>query len=238
MNTTIEVSYVLPCLNEEKTLLLCINECKNTLEKHGIAGEIIVADNSSTDASLAIAEQAGVEIVRVPEKGYGRTLVAGIARARGTYIFIADSDMSYDFSLMTDFLAVMKDSGCDLVIGCRLPWKKGRIEKGAMPFLNKYFGNPFLSSIGRLLFGVPVSDFNCGARMILKSSFKNITFKQPGMEFASEMLVKAHVSGLRIKEIPITLRNDLRGKPSHLRPFRDGFRNLFFMLSYRFSRSE
>ena len=202
-------------------------------QRQEINGENTVADNGSTDSSVHIAEEAGVCVVRIPERGYGNALMGGIRSARGKYVFMADSDMSYDFFSMENFLNKMKEEDCDIVIGCRLPWKGGIIDKDAMPLLNKYLGNPFLSGFAKLLFRLEINDFHCGSRMVRRESFMKLNLSKTGMEFASEMLVKAHVAGLKISEIPVTLRNDMRDRRPHLKPFRDGFRHLYFLIEYR-----
>ncbi|MCL4809752.1 MAG: glycosyltransferase family 2 protein [Thermoanaerobaculia bacterium] len=222
------VSVVLPCLNEAETLERCVRRAVDSLAAAGLAGEVIVADNGSTDGSQKIAERAGARVVPVPEKGYGAALLGGIASARGKYVVMGDADDSYDFGEVPAFVAKLEE-GHDLVMGSRF---RGRIEPGAMPFLHRWLGNPVLSFLGRLFFRVPVSDFHCGIRGFRKEAFETIGLKTTGMEFASEMVVKASLFGLRIGEIPVTLRKDGRSRPPHLRTWRDGWRHLRFLLVY------
>lgn len=222
------VSVVLPCLNEAETLERCVRRAVDTLAAAGLAGEVIVADNGSTDGSREIAARAGARVVPVPEKGYGAALLGGIAAAEGKYVVMGDADDSYDFGEVPAFVAKLEE-GHDLVMGSRF---RGRIEPGAMPFLHRWLGNPALSFLGRLFFRVPVSDFHCGIRGFRKEAFETIGLKTTGMEFASEMVVKASLFGLRIGEVPVTLRKDGRSRPPHLRTWRDGWRHLRFLLVY------
>jgi glycosyltransferase involved in cell wall biosynthesis len=223
-----ELSILMPCLNEAETLGSCIKAAQGFLAKNHIAGEIIIADNASTDGSQEIARDCQVRLVNAPIRGYGAALLAGIAEARGQYIVMGDADESYDFSDIGLFLARLRE-GYDLVMGNRF---KGGIEPGAMPFLNKYVGNPILSSIGRLLFGSPCKDFHCGLRGFSTEAVRRLDLRTTGMEFASEMVVKATLSEQRITEVPTRLRKDGRSRPPHLHRWRDGWRHLRFLLMY------
>lgn len=222
------LTIVLPCLNEAETLGSCIAEAFQALRDAMIDGEVVVADNGSTDRSHAIAEQLGARVVPVEGKGYGRALQAGIAAARGRYILMGDADGSYDFSHAGRFVAKLAE-GFDLVMGNRFA---GGIEPGAMPWKNRHIGNPLLSGIGRLFFRCPVRDFHCGLRAFSKAAYERLELRTGGMEFASEMVIKATLLGLRMTEIPTVLRRDGRNRPPHLRPWRDGWRHLRFMLLF------
>ena len=227
--TAVEFSIVMPCLNEAETLEACIVKARRALDKHQIAGEIIVADNGSTDESIAVATRLGARVVFVGTKGYGSALMGGIAAARGKYVIMGDADDSYDFSDLDAFILKLRD-GYDLVMGNRFA---GGIKPGAMPFLNRYFGNPVLSAIGRLLFRrSAVRDFHCGLRGFNRDAVLTMNLRTTGMEFASEMIVKAALCGMRIAEVPTTLSPDGRGRPPHLRRWRDGWRHLRFLLLY------
>ena len=218
------VSVVMPCLNEEETLGTCIQKAQNTLEELGIQGEIVIADNGSTDASVAIAERLGARIVHQPLRGYGAAYLAGIAAAEGQYIVMGDSDDTYDFTDLERFITPLRD-GCDFVIGNRL---KGEILPGAMPKLHRYLGNPVLTGILNLLFRSGVSDAHCGMRSFTREAYQQMELQTTGMEFASEMVIKAIKTDLKIKEIPITYYP--RKGESKLNSFRDGWRHLRFML--------
>ncbi len=222
------VSVVMPCLNEAETLGRCIAAARTALEAAGIPGEVIVADNGSTDGSPEIASRAGARVVRVAERGYGAALIGGIAAARGRHVVMGDADDSYDFGAVPAFVRKLEE-GNDLIIGSRF---RGRIEPGAMPPLHRWLGNPILSLLGRLFFRAPVSDFHCGIRAFRRDAIQRLDLKTTGMEFASEMVVKASLFGLRIAEIPVTLRRDGRSRPPHLRTWRDGWRHLRFLLVY------
>jgi glycosyltransferase involved in cell wall biosynthesis len=224
----IELSIIMPCLNESETLATCINKAQKYLELHHVAGEIIIADNGSSDGSQAIATANGARVVHIPEKGYGSALMGGIAAAKGTYIIMGDADDSYDFSDLSRFLEKLRE-GYELVMGNRF---RGGIEKGAMPPLHRYLGNPVLTGLGRLFFGGPIKDFHCGLRGFCKQSIINLNLHASGMEFASEMVVKATLNKLKITEIPTTLSPDGRSRPPHLRSWRDGWRHLRFLLIY------
>jgi glycosyltransferase involved in cell wall biosynthesis len=224
----VEISIVMPCLNEAETLKICIMKAQQSLREHNIAGEIIVADNGSQDGSQALAASMGVRIVHVQAKGYGNALMGGIAATRGKYVIIGDADDSYDFTSLGPFIKKLRE-GYDLVMGNRF---KGGIKPGAMPFLHKYLGNPVLTGIGRLLFGSPCGDFHCGLRGFNKAAIMRLSLRTTGMEFASEMVVKATLYKLRIAEVPTTLSPDGRSRPPHLRSWRDGWRHLRFLLLY------
>ncbi len=222
------VSVVMPCLNEAETLEKCIATARLALEAAGMPGEIVVADNGSTDGSPEIAARAGARVVRVQEKGYGSALIGGIAAARGRHVVMGDADDSYDFGAVPAFVRKLEE-GNDLVLGSRF---RGRIEPGAMPALHRWFGNPVLSFLGRLFFRVPASDIYCGIRAFRRTAVERLDLKTTGMEYAVEMIVKASLFGLKIAEIPATLRPDGRSRPPHLRTWRDGWRTLRFFLIY------
>jgi len=221
----------MPCLNEAETLAGCITEAWSAITESGLTGEVLVADNGSTDGSIAIAENAGARVIHVSEKGYGNALSAGIQAAYGRYVLMGDADGSYDFTELPGFLEKLHE-GADIVIGCRFPRCGGRILPGAMPWKHRWIGNPILSFLGRLFFSSSVDDFHCGLRAFRRDAMVELGLKTTGMEFASEMVVKASLSGLRIAQIPITLRKDGRSRPPHLRSWRDGWRHLRFMLLY------
>jgi glycosyltransferase involved in cell wall biosynthesis len=218
----------MPCLNEAKTLRACIGKAKAFLERANIDGEIIVADNGSTDGSRDIAIASGARIVDIATRGYGSALLGGIRAARGRFVIMGDSDNSYDFSALDDFVAKLRE-GFHLVMGNRF---RGGIGRGAMPALHRYLGNPVLSAVGRLFFGSPCGDFHCGLRGFERRAILNLNLHAPGMEFASEMVVRATIHGLKIAEVPTTLSPDGRGGPSHLRSWRDGWRHLRFLLLF------
>ena len=223
-----EVSAVMPCLNEERTLATCIRKAQACFARMGVVGEVVVADNGSTDRSIEIASSLGARVVRQPIAGYGAALSAGITAARGTYVVLADSDDSYDWEGMAPFVDALR-SGCELVVGNRF---LGGIEPGAMPPLHRYFGNPVLSWLARAVHKVPVGDFHCGMRALRRDVWEKLQVRTPGMEFATELIVNASQIGLRIGEVPTTLKKDGRDRPPHLRSFRDGWRHLRFILSY------
>ncbi len=224
----LELTLLMPCLNEAETLGACVDEAVRSLREQGIAGEVVVADNGSTDGSQEIATRAGARVVAVIEKGYGHALRGGIAAARGRVILMGDSDGSYDFTHAGRFLAKIRE-GWDIVMGNRFA---GGIQPGAMPWKNRYIGNPILSGIGRLFFRCPVRDFHCGLRAFTKDAYHRLDLRTGGMEFASEMVIKATLFKFRVTEIPTTLRPDGRSRPPHLRPWRDGWRHLRFMLLF------
>jgi hypothetical protein len=222
-----ELSVVMPCLNEERTLAACIRKAQLFLKENGIAGEVIVADNGSTDGSIEIAQNLKARVVIVSLPGYGAALAAGIEAAKGKYVVMGDSDESYDFSALLPFIEKLR-AGYDLVMGNRF---KGHIAPGAMPLTHRYFGNPFLTAIGRLFFSCKeCGDFYCGLRGFRKEAVQQLKLQSRGMEFALEMVVKARMHDLRITEVPITLSPDGRGRPSHLRWYKDGWRSLRFYL--------
>ncbi|MGH9655927.1 MAG: glycosyltransferase family 2 protein [Candidatus Acidiferrales bacterium] len=227
-NAAIDISVVLPCLNEAETLEGCVRKARAAIESSGLSGEVIVADNGSTDGSQALALAAGARVVDVPIRGYGAALMAGIDSARGTYVLMADADGSYDFSHLPRFVEALR-SGGELVMGNRF---KGGIYPGAMPFLHRRLGNPLLSFIGRVFFKAPVRDFHCGIRAFSKSAIKSLRLTAPGMEFASEMVIRASLTGLRISEVPTTLSPDGRSRAPHLRTWHDGWRHLRLLLLY------
>ena len=225
---TLELSVVMPCLNEARTLGTCIRKAQTTMERMGIRGEVIVADNGSTDGSQSIAESLGARVVPIRERGYGSALRGGIASARGQFVIMGDSDDSYDFTQLDDFVTKLRE-GYDLVMGNRF---HGGIRPGAMPFLHRFVGNPVLSGLGQLFFGCPVSDFQCGLRGFRKDAIDKLELHTTGMEFSTEMVVKATLFKLKIAEIPTTLVPDGRGRAPHLRTWRDGWRYLRFLLLY------
>jgi glycosyltransferase involved in cell wall biosynthesis len=223
-----ELSIVMPCLNEAETLGICITKAQCFLEKNSINGEIIIADNGSTDSSVSIAKRLNARIVKVDKKGYGNALKGGIEAAYGPYIIMADADDSYDFEALMPFLIKLRE-GYELVIGNRF---KGGIKKDAMPFLHKYLGNPVLSFLGRLFFNINIGDFHCGLRGFPKEAFYAMNLKTEGMEFASEMIVKSKLNGLKITEVPIILYPDGRNRKPHLKTWPDGWRHLRFLTLY------
>lgn len=223
-----ELTILMPCLNETNTLGICINKAKHFLEENNIDGEILIADNGSTDGSQKIARDLGAIVVDVPVKGYGSALIAGCDAANGKYVIMGDSDDSYDFLNLMPFVEKLRE-GYDLVMGNRF---KGGIEKGAMPLLHKYLGNPVLSFIGRLLYRSDIGDFHCGLRGYNKESIQKLDLHTTGMEYASEMVVKATLHKLKICEVPTTLKKDGRDRPPHLRSWSDGWRHLTFLLMH------
>lgn len=222
-----ELSILMPCLNEAETLRTCIVKAQEWAKMSGTRAEIIVADNGSTDGSQEIAFAAGARVVNVSSRGYGSALLEGAKGARSNFIIMGDSDDSYDFSKLDLFLGELR-AGSQLVMGNRFA---GGIEAGAMPWKNKHIGNPVLSWIGRVLFGISVRDFHCGLRGFTKEAFVKMDLRTTGMEFASEMVIKAQLLGLTITEVPTTLSKDGRSRPPHLKPWRDGWRHLRFMFS-------
>ncbi|MCT2586685.1 glycosyltransferase family 2 protein [Actinophytocola gossypii] len=223
-----ELSIVMPCLNEAETLATCIEKAQGYLDRSGVVGEVVIADNGSTDGSQEIARKLGARVVNVTAKGYGSALMGGIRAARGTYVIMGDADDSYDFANLDPFVAELR-KGAELVMGNRF---KGGIEPDAMPPLHKYLGNPVLSAVGKLFFKAPVGDFHCGLRGFRREAIMRIGLHTTGMEFASEVVVKSCMSGLRISEVPTTLKKDGRSRPPHLRSWRDGWRHLRFLLIY------
>jgi len=231
MSQPVELTILMPCLNEAETIARCIEKAKIGIARAGVPGEILIADNGSTDGSQAIAEKLGARVVAVKEKGYGNALRGGIAAARGKYVLMGDADDSYDFSEADRFVKKFQE-GYDLVMGCRLPIGGGTILPGAMPWKNRWLGNPVLSFIGRLFFKCPAHDFHAGLRAFTKDALEKMELQTTGMEFASEMVIKATLKKFRIAEVPITLHKDGRSRPPHLKPWRDGWRHLRFMLIY------
>jgi glycosyltransferase involved in cell wall biosynthesis len=223
-----ELTILMPCLNEAATVGRCIAKARAFLEQAGLQGEIVVADNGSTDGSPEIASRAGARVINVTERGYGAALAGGIAAARGRYVIMGDADDSYDFGELQPFVDKLRD-GYRLVMGNRFD---GGIGRGAMPWLHRYVGNPVLSFIGRLLFRAPVRDFHCGLRGFERAAVQSLALRTKGMEFASELVVKAALAGWRIAEVPTTLRPDGRDRPPHLRSWRDGWRHLSFLLLF------
>jgi glycosyltransferase involved in cell wall biosynthesis len=227
-----ELSVVMPCLNEADTLGTCIEKAQRAMAEHRIDGEVIVADNGSTDGSQDIAESLGARVIPVTARGYGNALRSGIAAARGRYILMGDADDSYDFQELPAFVAKLRE-GNDLVQGCRLERGGGRVLPGAMPFLHRRWGNPMFSALARSWFQAPVSDIYCGLRAFTKRHYETLGQRCTGMEFATEMIIKSSLQSARIAEVPITLHPDGRkAHPPHLRTFRDGWRTLRFFLIY------
>ena len=224
----VEVSVVIPCLNEANSLGYCVDKAVRAFRKRGLSGEVVVADNGSTDGSIHVAEEHGARVVHVEERGYGAALRAGIAAARGPFIIMGDADDSYDFSDVPRFVEKLRE-GYDVVMGNRF---RGGIQPGAMPRLHKYFGNPGLTALLNVLFHVGIGDSYCGMRGFTRALYDRLDVRSSGMEFALEMIIKSAQIGARITEIPIVLWPDKRGRPPHLRSFRDGWRSLRFMLLY------
>ncbi len=223
-----ELTILMPCLNEAGTLPACIRKALTFLRTHGIDGEVLIADNGSTDGSADVATACGARVVSVVRKGYGAALMGGIAQARGRYVIMGDADDSYDFSRLSDFVERLR-AGDELVVGNRFT---GGIAPGAMPALHRYLGNPVLSFVGRRLFTSSIGDFHCGLRGFHRDAILRLGLQTSGMEFASEMIVKAAIFGLKISEVPTTLSPDGRDRPPHLRSWRDGWRHLRFLLAF------
>lgn len=221
-----ELTILMPCLNEAETLGVCVKKAQGFLASHEVEGEVLIADNGSEDGSQQIANDLGARVIHVEERGYGNALIAGIDAARGRYVIMGDADDSYDFTCLGPFLDELRKDA-DLVMGNRFA---GGIEKGAMPLLNRYLGNPVLSFVGRLFFGSGIGDFHCGLRGFDRQAIRGLGLNSGGMEFASEMVVKATLQGLRIEEVPTTLSPDGRSRSPHLRRWRDGWRHLRFLL--------
>lgn len=230
MNVTsqIELSIVMPCLNEAETLAVCIIKARSYLTRSGVVGEIVIADNGSTDGSQQIARDLGARVIEIEEKGYGSALIGGIEASLGTYVIMGDADDSYDFANLDGFVERLR-AGDELVMGNRF---MGGIEPGAMPPLHKYLGNPVLSSIGRFLFRSPIRDFHCGLRGFNRESINELHLQTTGMEFASEMVVKSTLEGRRVSEVATTLKKDGRSRAPHLRSWRDGWRHLRFLMIF------
>ena len=224
----IELTILMPCLNEAETLATCIRRAQSALNLHGIQGEVVIADNGSTDGSQQIALSLGARVVNITEKGYGNALRGGIEASRGRFIIMGDSDDSYDFSAIQPFVERLRE-GFDLVMGNRLA---GVIEPGAMPWKHRWIGNPALTAVGRLFFRAAAGDFHCGLRGFSAEAYRQMDLRTTGMEFASEMVIKSTLQGMRITEVPIVLHKDGRSRPPHLRSWRDGWRHLRFMLLF------
>lgn len=233
MGYEFDLSVVIPCLNEEETVETCIKKCIDSFEKLGINGEVVISDNGSVDGTTKLSENLGARVEICEEKGYGSALRYGFSKAKGKYVLMGDGDNSYDFRLIPDYYKAMVESDdCDMVIGTRL---KGIIHKGAMPFLHRYLGNPVLTFILNLLFGTRISDSQCGMRMFKKESLERLNLVTTGMEFASELLVKAAWAKFRIVEIPIEFFKDGRSRKPYLRTWRDGWRHLTFLIISKLS---
>jgi glycosyltransferase involved in cell wall biosynthesis len=224
----VEVSIVMPCLNEAETLATCIQQAQQAIDKEGLAAEIIVADNGSTDGSQVIARELGVRVVPIATKGYGSALIGGINAARGRFVIMGDADDSYDFTAIAPLIDKLRE-GYDLVVGNRF---RGGIASGAMPWSHRWVGNPVLTFISRVFFHTPVGDAHCGLRGFRKDAYENMRLRATGMEFASEMVIKASLKRMRIAEVPVRLRPDGRTRPPHLHTWRDGWRHLRFMLLF------
>jgi glycosyltransferase involved in cell wall biosynthesis len=224
----LDLTILMPCLNEAETLAICIRQSLAAIRDSNVTGEVLIADNGSTDGSQQIATAEGARVVDVPARGYGAALIAGIEAARGEYILMADADASYHFEHLPRFLPKLNE-GYDLVMGNRFA---GSIEPGAMPPLHRFLGNPVLSAAGRIFFSIPVRDFHCGLRAFRRDAILKLDLRATGMEFASEMVVKSSLAGLRLTEVPTTLSPDGRSRPPHLRSWRDGWRHLRFLLLY------
>jgi glycosyltransferase involved in cell wall biosynthesis len=224
----LELTILMPCLNEAETIAVCIGKAQGFLRKAAISGEVLIADNGSTDGSQQIATELGARVVPVSQKGYGAALLGGIAAARGRYVVMGDADDSYDFGELDAFLSRLR-GGAELVMGNRF---RGGIEAGAMPALHRYLGNPVLSYLGRLFFRIDLGDFHCGLRGFNTASIRGLNLRTTGMEFASEMVVRSALAGLRTEEVPTTLKPDGRSRPPHLKTWRDGWRHLKFLLMY------
>jgi glycosyltransferase involved in cell wall biosynthesis len=223
-----ELTILMPCLNEAETLAVCIDKAQGYLKRSGVDGEVLIADNGSTDGSQAIAREHGARVVDIAEKGYGSALIGGIQAATGEFVIMGDADDSYDFTSLDGFVERLR-AGDELVMGNRF---RGGIEPGAMPPLHKYLGNPVLSFIGRALFRSPIKDFHCGLRGFRRQSMLDLHLQTSGMEFASEMVVKSTLGGLQVSEVPTTLKKDGRSRPPHLRSWRDGWRHLRFLMIF------
>jgi len=224
----VEVSIVMPCLDEVETLATCVSMARQAIEKGGYSAEIIVADNGSSDGSQLVARELGVRVVDVHKKGYGSALIAGIDAANGRFVVMGDADASYDFAAIAPLIAKLRD-GYDLVVGNRFI---GGIQPGAMPWSHQWFGNPVLTRISRIFFHAPVGDTHCGLRAFTKDAYGRMRLRATGMEFASEMVIKASLKGMRITEVPVVLHPDGRSRPPHLRTWSDGWRHLRFMLLF------
>lgn len=224
----LELTILMPCLNEAETISICVAKAKSFLDRAGIVGEVLIADNGSSDGSVALAQRNGARVIAVAERGYGAALRAGVAAARGRFVVMGDADDSYDFTGLDPFIAKLR-AGSDLVMGNRFT---GGIAPGAMPFLHRYLGNPVLSFIGRVFFRAKIGDFHCGLRGFRRDAILGLDLRTSGMELASEMVVRAAVVNLNIAEVPTTLAVDGRSRPPHLRTWHDGWRHLRFLLMF------
>ena len=227
-NGQVELTILMPCLNEAETLAACIKKAFSFLEKYSVSGEVLIADNGSTDGSQKIAKEHGARVADIPQRGYGAALIGGCNAANGKYVIMGDADDSYDFTNLMPYVERLR-AGDDLVMGNRF---KGGIAKGAMPSLHKYLGNPVLSGLGRLFFKTPIRDFHCGLRGYNTTRMRELGLRTTGMEYASEMVVQAIINGYKISEVPTTLSPDGRSRPPHLRSWRDGWRHLKFLLMH------
>lgn len=226
-----KLSVVIPCLNEEETIGICVEKCFKSFQELNIEGEVIVSDNGSTDKSKEIAENCGARVVFCENKGYGNAIKYGFKHANGEYVLMGDADDSYDFLEIPLLFNALKEN-TDMVIGTRL---KGHIEKGAMPFAHRYIGTPALTLVLNVLYGTKISDSQCGMRLMKRESLNEIKFKTTGMEFASELLVEFAKHKFNIVEVPISLHKDAEGRKPHLNPIRDGLRHLFYLISQKFN---
>ena len=226
--SALELSVVMPCLNEARTVAICVKKALDFMQRNGVTGEVIIADNGSTDGSQQLAEEAGARVVAVPEKGYGNALMGGFRAAQGRYIVMGDADDSYDFSSLEPYLEKLRE-GYQLVMGNRF---RGGIAPGAMPIHHRYLGNPVLTGIGRLFFNSKIGDFHCGLRAFHRDILEILDLRTTGMEFASELVVKSELNRLKLCEVPTKLAKDGRGRPPHLNSWRDGWRHLRFLLLY------
>jgi glycosyltransferase involved in cell wall biosynthesis len=224
----LELTILMPCLNEAETLEKCVPKAQSFLKRYGVRGEVLVSDNGSQDGSPEIARRLGARVVNAPTRGYGAALICGTLAAHGKYVIMGDADGSYDFADLLPFLEQLR-KGADLVIGNRF---RGGIKPGAMPWMNRWIGTPVLSGLGRLFFHSRVGDFNCGLRACTRAAFQKLNLRTTGMEFASEMIVKAALLGLDVAEVPATLSPAGRSRSPHLRPWRDGWRHLRSLLMY------
>jgi glycosyltransferase involved in cell wall biosynthesis len=230
--SSVELSIVMPCLNEADTIGTCVEKAMRILREHNIAGEVVIGDNGSTDGSQEIARNLGARVIPVPHRGYGNALMGGIGAARGKYVLMGDADDSYDFLETPKFLKLLRE-GHSLVQGCRLPWGGGTVESGAMPFLHRWWGNPMFSVMARIMFKAPMHDVYCGMRGFTRELYNRLDLRCTGMEFATEMIIKSSLYGEDIAEVPITLHPDGRkAHPPHLKTFRDGWRTLRFYFMY------
>lgn len=228
MTEALELTILMPCLNEAETLATCIDKARGFLARSGVRGEVLISDNGSTDGSQDIAHAHGARVIATSQRGYGAALASGIAAARGRFVIMGDADDSYDFAHLDAFVRELRD-GADLVMGNRFA---GGVAPGAMPWHHRYIGNPVLSFFGRLFFKTPIRDFHCGLRGFRRDAIRDLNLRTTGMEFASEMVVKATLSQLDVREVPTTLKKDGRSRPPHLRSFRDGWRHLRFLLLF------